>query len=98
MELQRAEQEQQREQQKMPLVLVEQQKELMQHRKEMAEQDVHEERKANKGNCLPKLTLQKLGLDDIEHCPATIEKIVKWPAEIWAKQLPGLLTRQLMLA
>ena len=68
---QRAEQEQQREQQKILLALVEQQKEeLMQHRKEMAEQDVHKEQKANKGNHLLKLTLKKLGLDDIEHCPA----------------------------
>ena len=71
----------QREQQKILLALVEQQKEeLTQHRKELAElraqSGAHKERRT--AVRLPKLTLQKQGPDDdIEHFLATFEWITK---------------------
>ena len=65
-------------------------------------QGAHKEREAKAAIHLPKLTLQKLRLDnDIEHFLVTFERIVKqqeWPAEIWATQLAGFLTGKAMAA
>ena len=99
--------EQQREQQRMLLSLIEQQKEeLAQHRKEMAELRAHREIQETERDKaavrLPKPTLQKLGPDDdIEHFLATYERIATqqgWPVDVWAMQLAGLLTGKALAA
>ena len=94
--------EQQAAQQRLIERLMEQQKEEMQrHRVEMLElkEQVGKGASAVK---LPKPTLKRLTEeDDIEHYLTTFERVAKqqkWPKEVWATQLAGLLTGKAMAA
>ena len=64
-------------------------------------EQIHEEAKLHEPK-LPKPTLQKLDpCDDIEHYIAKFERITqqqKWPEDVWATQLAGLLTGKAMAA
>ena len=93
---------QQAEQQRLIERLMEQQKEEMQrYRVEMLEL----KEPVGKGASvvkLPKPTLKRLTAeDDIEHYLATFERVAKqqkWPKEVWASQLGGLMTGNAMAA
>ena len=99
----RAMQEQHQSQQKMLLDMMEQQR--LAHEREMKalkdtqpKEEMGDPAKAK----LPKPTLQKLtATDNVEHFLATFERIAtqqKWPKEVWATQVAGLLSGKAMAA
>ena len=99
----RAMQEQHQSQQKMLLDMMEQQQ--LAHEREMKalkdtqpKEEMGDPAKAK----LPKPMLQKLtATDNVEHFLATFERIAtqqKWPKEVWATQVAGLLSGKAMAA
>ena len=92
----RSMQEQHKAQQKMLLEMIEKQR--VAHEQEMrALKDGRKEGTEDSSKVkLPKPTLQKLAsTDNVEHFLATFERIAtqqKWPKEVWATQVAGLLT------
>jgi len=99
----RATQEQHQSQQKMLLEMMEQQK--LAHELEMKalkDTQLKEEIDDPGKMKLPKPTFQKLtATDNVEHFLATFERIAtqqKWPKEIWATQMAGLLSGKTMAA
>ena len=98
----RSMQEQQKAQQKMLLEMIERQR--VAHEQEMrALKDGRKEETEDSSKVkLPKPTLQKLvSSDNVEHFLATFERIAtqqKWPKEVWATQVAGLLTGKAMAA
>ena len=94
----------QQEQQRVLMALLEQQKEeLAEHRREMAELRTRRDNPDAGGQVrLPNPTLQKLGPeDDIEHFLSKFERIAtqqRWPGEVWATQLAGLLKGKALAA
>ena len=100
-QLLRDQQQQQQEQQQLFMQMLEDQRRELARSREEAEQKKKEE--PDRGTPrLPKPTLQRLeASDDIEHFLATFERIAvqqKWPEDIWATQLAGLLTGKAMAA
>ena len=89
---------QQQDQQRFMRDLLERQKE--EHRREI--QELRARGEAGERVKLPKPTLQKFQpTDDIENFLATFERVAKqqkWPKEVWATQLAGLLTGKAMAA
>ena len=98
----RSMQEQHKAQQKMLLEMIEKQR--VAHEQEMrALKDGRKEGTEDSSKVkLPKPTLQKLAsTDNVEHFLATFERIAtqqKWPKEVWATQVAGLLTGKAMAA
>ena len=100
-QLLRDQQQQQQEQQQLFMQMLEDQRRELARSREEAEQKKKEE--PDRGTPrLPKQTLQRLeASDDIEHFLATFERIAvqqKWPEDIWATQLAGLLMGKAMAA
>ena len=106
-EVLRAQQRQQQEQQQLLMSLLEEQKAEIARSREEREREKNEHEKRTSSDeaesfRLPKPTLQRLEADDdIEHFLLTFERIAtqqRWPKEIWATQLAGLLTGKAMAA
>ena len=99
----RAMQEQHKAQQKMLLDLIEQQR--VAHEQEMKALKANKKEEVEDPSAkvkLPKPILQKLtSTDNVEHFLATFERIAaqqKWPKEVWATQVAGLLSGKAMAA
>ena len=103
-EQQKAMLQQQESQQRMMLELMEQQKaKFAKYREEVSSARVRTDSRGSLTEPkLPKPTLQKLNpSNDIEHYIAMFERIAqqqKWPEDVWATQLAGLLTGKTMAA
>ena len=103
-EQQKAMLQQQESQQRMMFELMEQQKaEFAKYREEVSSACARTDSRGTRAEPkLPKPTLQKLDpSDDIEHYIASFERIAqqqKWPEDVWATQLAGLLTGKAMAA
>ena len=97
----RAMQEQHQTQQRMLLDMIEQQRVAHQREMKSLKESNGREEMEEKVK-LPKPTLQKLTpTDNVEHFLATFERIAvqqKWPKEVWATQVAGLLSGKAMAA
>ena len=98
----RAMQEQHKAQQKMLLDLIEQQREAHEQEMKTLKESKGIETEESPKTKLPKPTLQKLTqTDNVEHFLATFERIAvqqKWPKDVWATQVAGLLSGKALAA
>ena len=95
-------QEQHKAQQKMLLDLIEQQREAHEQERKTLKESKGIETEESPKTKLPKPTLQKLTqTDNVEHFLATFERIAvqqKWPKDVWATQVAGLLSGKALAA